>query len=195
MSMVTTAPLSSTSIALRLLTDAAIQPSANTSAIAAKDQATIGNGAGRKHSMDGDETRILVSLDAAEKFYGSDSFLMQAARGRADTVEISIAKVPEDKVAYKEKMLRQIKESWSGDAGWMEAFRTGKVVIQTMDEVPELNMQPWVSYTLYLNGSHMGSGGFTPAGFNFDQLEEWSKTRVQGTFGDAFGDVYAYYLK
>lgn len=192
---------SSASIALRLLTEATALPAASSSggkpsvagpsAVSAKNEAVVGDNFGAKYFPYAAETRITVSLKTAEKFYGSDSFLMQTAGGRADTVEIAIQKIPSDKEAYRAQLRQHLETHNAHDAEFMAALKAGKVVIQTMDEVPELNFQPMVGFTMYKNGSIVGSGGFTPPGFNFDQLQQWEATRTQYVLADA----YAYYLQ
>lgn len=70
------------------------------------------------------------------------------------------------------------------DAGVMMALRSGQVTVQTVDEVPELNIQPYVSFEMYKDGNHLGGGSFGPDGTNLDLYEELGKTRRQ-----AFGSL------
>jgi len=87
-------------------------------------------------------------MEAAEKAYGSESFLMQTARGSADQVEISTTVIPSGKKVFKSGVLDFLSENMKNDAGLMAALKSGQVTIQTVDEVPELNIQPYISFTM-----------------------------------------------
>lgn len=104
--------------------------------------------------------RIILSLEAAEKAYGADSFLAQTARGRADQIEISTSVIPSDKNGFKSSVLAFLSENMKSDASFMAALRSGQVTVQTVDEVPELYIQPVVSFSMFQNGNHMGGGVF-----------------------------------
>lgn len=191
MSLISPASNSSASVALRLLTDAAARQSGPMPGTQLKGLTGTLNSASLKTAIPSNDTKIILSLAAAEQAYGSDSFLMQTARGRADEVQITTSTTPSDKASYKLKILQQLEKDMVGDPGFMAALKAGKVKVLTADEVPELNFQPMVSFTMFKNGSTVGSGGFTPSGFNHEQLNKWESTRGQVVLGDA----YAYYDK
>lgn len=184
MSLIAPTLNSSSSVALKLLTDAATRSADPASARApvrmgaTPDQAAIG---AATHASG---VRITLTLDAAERAYGADSFLMQTARGRADQVEISTTVIPADKDGFRASVLGFLREDMKADAGFMAALKAGQVTIRTVDEVPEFNFQPFVSFSLYMNGHHQGGGGFSPSGTNHDLYEEMGKTR-----GQAFGSL------
>lgn len=189
MSIVSPAAASGASIALRLLTEAAPRP-AGASAAA---YPTVPGKAGepvalpRTASPPDDPTRIVLSLAAAEAAFGAESFLMQTARGRADEVQVSLSTIPTDKDAFRARVLAFLGETMAADAGFMAALKAGQVVVNTVDEVPELNVQPMVSFTLHQNGYSTGSGTFSPPGTNLALYEALSATRGQsfGSLGNA----------
>jgi len=175
----------SASVALKLLTDAATR-SANSAPLSnTLEKATRTIGVVAIPSTYSNGVRITLSLEAAEKAYGSNSFLMQTARGRADQVEISQTVIPPDKAGFKSDVLAFLSDNMKKDAGFMAALRSGQVTIQTVDELPpELNIQPYVSFEMYKDGNHLGGGSFGPDGMNLGLYEELGKTR-----GQAFGSL------
>jgi hypothetical protein len=142
-----------------------------------------------------DATRIVLSLAAAEAAFGAESFLMQTARGRADTVEVSTSVIPEDKDALRARVLAYLGDNMKADAGFMAALKAGQVVVNTVDEVPDLNIQPMVSFTLYQDGNSPGGGTFAQDGTNHALYEALSATRGQsiGSLGNA--QFYAWWPK
>ena len=185
MSLISANLNSSASVALKLLIDAATRSANNTSltnttgkvtgqvGVAAVSPFTHSNG-----------VRLILSLEAAEKAYGADSFLAQTARGRADQIRISTTVIPLDKAGFKSDVMAFLSENMKKDAGFMMALRSGQVMVQIVDEVPELNIQPYVSFEMYKNGNHLGGGSFGSDGTNLDLYEEFGKTR-----GQAFGSL------
>jgi hypothetical protein len=128
--------------------------------------------------------RITLRLDAAEKVCGAGSFLKQTARGRADQVEISTSVIPSDKDGFRASVLAFLSDNMKGDAGFTAAPRVRQVTVHSVDEVPELTIQPMVSFELYKNGYHQGGGTFSPEGANVALFHEMGKTR-----GQAFGSL------
>ena len=185
MSLISANFLSSASVALKLLTDAATR-SANSTSLSNTIGRVTGQvgGAAVSPSTYSNGVRIILSLETAEKAYGSESFLIQTARGRADQVEISTTVIPSDKDGFKSDVLAFLSENMKKDAGFMMALKSGQVTVQTVDEVPELNIQPYVSFEMYRDGNHLGGGSFGPDGMNLDLYEELGKTR-----GQAFGSL------
>lgn len=182
---------SSASVALRLLTDAAAKSSKSPNGAEQSKTSNAQAPTASKSIGPSSGSRIILSIEAAERAYGADSFLMQTAKGKADQVEVTISSIPSDKTAYKKTLFEHMKTHMTGDPDFMAALKAGKVTILTADEIPELNFQPTVSFTMMKNGASFGSGLFTPSGFNHGQLQEWEATRGQVVFGDA----YAYYDK
>ena len=195
MSMISPTSISSASIALRLLTDAAARSSNGTSAILSKNGAETREMAAIKPFAHSSGARIILSLAAAEQAYGSDSFLMQTARGRADEVEISTSTIPSDKDAFRSQVLAFLGDDMKSDPAFMTALKAGKVVVNTVDEVPELNIQPMVSFTMYQNGYTTGSGGFSPSGTNQALYDQLSATRGQAAGSIGNSQFYAYWPK
>jgi len=141
-------------------------------------------------------TRITFSLAAAEKAYGADSFLMQTVRGRADQVEIIQSTVPADKAAFKKDVLTFLAESMKTLPDFMAALKAGKVVVHTVDEVPEFNFSPTVSFNMLNNGmSGAGSGSFTPPGANLALYDKLEVTRGQSVGALGNHQFYAYFLR
>jgi len=152
---------SSASVALKLLTDVATRFANNTSLLNSTGKVIWQMGfAAVSPSTHSNGVRIILSLEAAEKAYGADSFLAQTARGRADQIEISTSVIPSDKNGFKSSVLAFLSENMKSDASFMAALRSGQVTVQTVDEVPELNIQPVVSFSMFQNGNHMGGGVF-----------------------------------
>jgi len=121
-------------------------------------------------------SRTILSLDTAAAMFGADSFLMQTARGRGDQVEVQISGPPEDEAAFRAQVLAELKATMGDDADFNAALRAGKVEVMTPDEVPELNLQPLVTFTILRDGNSQGGGGFHPKGTNVALYEEWGKT-------------------
>lgn len=188
--MPTISPVSNSpaAVALRLLTEAATRAPGIGSALPdAKGMTPPGL------SPPSGGVRISLSLEAAEQAYGADSFLMQQVRGRADRVEVSLSTIPEDKDALRSEVIAFLGKNRENDAEFMAALKAGEIVVHTVDEVPDLNIQPMVSFTMYRDGAIQGSGGFTPSGFNQALYEQLSATRGQATGSLGHHQFYAYW--
>ena len=110
--------------------------------------------------------KIILSMEAAEKAYGSESLLMQTARGSAwqgGSGRNLDNRHPVRKKVFKSGVLDFLSENMKNDPGFMAALKSGQVTVQTVDEVPELNIQPYVNFTMYKNGNHQGTGSFGPS--------------------------------
>ncbi|MCU0908022.1 MAG: hypothetical protein MUF73_11355 [Rhodobacteraceae bacterium] len=169
------------SVALQLLTGPASRSTAAAASVVPTDTRPAGVTAAP------DATRIVLSLAAVEAAFGAESFLMQTARGRADTVEVSTSVIPEDKDAFRARVLAYLGENMASDSGFMAALAAGKVTVNTVDDVPKLNIQPMVSFTLFQNGHSTGGGTFSPDGTNHALYQALSATRGQsiGSLGNS----------
>ena len=195
MSLIGPTSNSSASVALRLLTDAAARQSSPTTGTHLKSFTGTLNSASLKAATPSNDTKIILSLAAAEQAYGSESFLMQTARGRADEVQITTSTIPSEKDAFRSQVLAFLGEDMKGDSEFMAALKAGKVTVNTVDEVPELNIQPMVSFTMYQNGHTTGSGGFSPEGTNQALYDQLSSTRGQAIGSIGNSQFYAYWPK
>lgn len=83
----------------------------------------------------------------------------------------------------------------SGDSEFIAALKTGKVTVNTVDEVPEMNIQPLVSFSMYQNGHTTGSGGFSPAGTKQALYDHLSSTRGQAIGSIGNSQFYAFWPK
>lgn len=205
MSQFNVSSISSSSVALRLLTEVATRSADDLAAGRQKPvdriKAILGPGKTGSSAMPGpfsspDGTKIVLSLAAAEKLYGSDSFLMQTARGFADTVHITSSVIPADKGAFRTEVLAFLGNgSMTQDPEFLAALRKGKVTVNTVDEVPELNIPPMISFTMYLNGNMMGGGGFSPQNVDMSLYSELESQRGQaiGSIGNSM--FYAHWPK
>ncbi len=186
---------SSAAVALRLLTGAGPRQAPELAEIQDKGGVKVADAPAPFAADPPGNTRIRLSLEAAERAYGADSFLMRTARGMADEVEIRIATIPENKETFRAQVIAMLSKSerMQADPGFMAALRSGQIVVHTIDEVPELDMQPLVRFTMYKDGYVYGNGGFTPDGGNWDLYQQLSSTRDQ-TIG-AIDNVrfYAYW--
>jgi hypothetical protein len=195
MSLISPTSNSSASVALRLLTDAAARQSNPTTGTQLKSLTDTVNSASQKAANPSYDTKIILSLAAAEQAYGSDSFLMQTARGRADEIQITTDTIPSDKAAFKSEVLSFLGTDMKTDPEFMAALKAGKVTVNTVDEVPELKISPIVSFTMYQNGHTTGSGGFSPAGTNQALYDQFSSTRGQAIGSIGNSQFYAYWPK
>ena len=123
MSLIGPTSNSSASVALRLLTDAAARQSSPTTGTHLKSFTGTLNSASLKAATPSNDTKIILSLAAAEQAYGSESFLMQTARGRADEVQITTSTIPSEKDAFRSQVLAFLGEDMKGDSEFMAAPR------------------------------------------------------------------------
>lgn len=195
MSLVSPTSNSPASVALRLLTDAAVRQSSQTTGTQPKSVTGTLHSAASKTITPSIDTKIILSLAAAEQTYGPDSFLMQTARSRADQVQITTSKIPSDKDVFRSQVIAFLGEDMKSDPEFMAALKAGKVTVNTVDEVPELNIQPMVSFAMYQNGHTTGSGGFSPKGTNQALYDQFSSTRGQAIGSIGNSQFYAYWPK
>lgn len=195
MSLISSVSNSSATVALRLLTDAAVKTSSGTAGSRPNRATGTLDLSALKAVTNSSGTRIILSLAAAEQAYGSESFLMQTARSRADQVEITTSTIPSDKDAFRSQVLAFLGDDMKSDPEFMASLKAGKVVVNTVDEVPELNIQPMVSFTMYQNGYTTGSGGFSPSGTNQALYDQLSATRGQAAGSIGNSQFYAYWPK
>lgn len=195
MSLISPTSNSSASVALRLLTDAAARQSSPTTGAQLKGLTGTLNSASLKATTPSNGTKIILSLAAAEQAYGPDSPLMELARGRADSVQIEISKLPEDKNSFKSEVLNFLSQVHVNDGNFMAALRAGKVVVHTVDEVPEMNFQPMISFNMLKDGNAFGGGVFTPKGFNWELFDKQEAFRGQDSGAIGMHQFYAYYSK
>ena len=147
---------SSASVALLLLTNAAARSARGIPPLRPAKMPDDLDTAAIKSAAHSSGIRITLGMEGAEKAYGPGSFLMQTARGRADQVEISTSVIPSDKHKFRSDVLAFLGENMKSDTGFMAAFNAGQVAVLTVDEVPELNIQPMVSFSMYRNGHYQG---------------------------------------
>ncbi|MER5170745.1 hypothetical protein [Thioclava sp. GXIMD2076] len=107
----------------------------------------------------------------------------------AERVEISCFLLPANKAAYKERLVQRL-VALEQDPALDAAIAKGRLRILTADEVPELNIQPTIRYRLLSgDGKIMGSGLYSPEGFDQALYDRWREGRWQRIIGKA----YVYY--
>lgn len=142
----------------------------------------------------GSASRFMLSVDAIRQMYGEDSPILAYATGD-DRVEIRLATIPGDKDSFRAKVIDRLGEfdDYANDASFVAARAAGTIEVFTADEVPELNMQSEINYTIYKNGSIFGSGGYGIVGqFNQALADEWGKSWNQ-SYGSV--DEQLYYMR
>lgn len=127
-----------------------------------------------------------LGAEAVETSFGADSPLARQMRSyRAVSASIRASTVPADKASFRADVRRYLAMTHQHDASFRQAMQDGTLVIQTTDEVPELNFQPLIEYALYRDGVEQDSGSFSPEGFNDDLYQHLAQSRhqVRGSYG------------
>lgn len=145
---------------------------------------------------------IVLSAQAARDHFGAGSEIARAVSGMGDQVHLSFSglNVPRDKEAFRQRALAYLQSAEAGydarypeHAEFLQKLREGKVIVQTVDETPELAWQPDVGWAVYRDGYAQG-GGITsrPIGDQalFDAQEATRSQHVASIGGMYF---YAYY--
>ncbi|WP_406720202.1 hypothetical protein RPE78_07465 [Thioclava litoralis] len=105
-----------------------------------------------------------------------------------DEVMISSFLIPRDKARYKAGIMARLVTE-AEDPAVARAVQKNRLRILTADEVPELNIQPTIRYRFLAQGRMIGSGLFTPEGFDQSLFVAWGERRWQRVIGKA----YVYY--
>ncbi|MCA2009923.1 hypothetical protein LCM17_00330 [Cereibacter sphaeroides] len=147
-------------------------------------------------------SKLVLSATAAREYFGAGSEIARAVSGLGDSVQISYSglDVPQDKEAFRQKALAYLKSAEAGydarypeHAEFLQKLKEGKVIVQTVDETPELNWQPDVGWAVYRDGYPQG-GGITSQPIGDQALfdaQEATRSQHVGSIGGQY--FYAYY--
>ena len=204
MSLISSTSNSSASVALRLLTDAAVRQSSPTTGTQPKSVVGTLHSASTKAASPSSDTKIILSAKAAIDYFGAGSEIARAVAGLGDTVEVQTSglDVPEDKAAFRQQVLDYFKDYYANNkpldtdqAAFAEALKAGKVNVKTVDEAPELNWKPDVGWAVYRDGYPQGGGIKSEPIGNQKLFDDMSATRGQavGSIGSHY--YYAYFEK
>ena len=104
MSLINPTSCSSTSVALRILTDAAARQSSPTTGTQLKSFTDTLNSASPKAASPSSDTNIFLSAKAATDYFGAGSEIARAVAGLGDSVKVQFSglDVPADKAAFRQ---------------------------------------------------------------------------------------------
>lgn len=155
-------------------------------------------GSGGAAATQGNGTKIMLSASAALAHFGTGSEIARAIDGLGDQVMIQTSglEIPRDKAAFRQQVLDYLQSDAAGfdarypeQAAFLQALQEGRVSVQTVDEVPELDWQPDIGWAVYRDGFPQG-GGITsqPVG------NQAAYDRLAASRGQNIGSVGGHYF-
>lgn len=135
-----------------------------------------------------------LGVEAVEKSFGTESPVARKMRNlRAVSASIRASTVPLDRAAFRQEVQQHLLRTYGHDESFRQAILDGTLVIQTTDELPELNFQPIIQYEVYRDGVEKGSGQFSMPGFNDSLYHQLGLTRNQTKGSMGLRQYYAWW--